>query len=323
MGECLTFIQAVAVKLEKGHPNTEHVVVWRNNAMRIDQQDRRAESNITLGSKTSIRASGRGSATAHPDRVQHESLADCHVLSAKGQPDVMPTPAKDGQRLRASEPYPREYIKQRADTEVPMQKGKAGWAWADKGVPLSKAEAQANEKAGSAVPEGGVWAECTNNEWTLSTPQMTIDVGVIGPFEEGYLREKVSDRTFNLNVLNVADKDALQGIINGDKNGLFKVMDDLNPATGGPVDENVGALVPKGPHGAVQEVTAANVAPDKVLFSPATMAQMDQACGEQQSLRAIRLDGDKNGDGRQLSADFKMWKDFKSRTRLSDNDGKH
>ena len=102
------------------------------------------------------------------------------MLSAKGQPDVMPTPAKvspnpnptptpnphpnphphphpnpnpnqDGQRLRASEPYPREYIKQRADTEVPMQKGKAGWAWADKGVPLSKAEAQANEKAGSAV----------------------------------------------------------------------------------------------------------------------------------------------------------------------------
>ena len=323
MGDCLTFIQAVAVKLEKGHPNTEHVVVWRNNALRIDNKDRKAESNITFGSKTSIRASGRGSATAHPDRVQHESLADCHVLSAKGQPDVMPTPAKDGQRLRASEPYPREYIKQRADTEVPMQKGKAGWAWADKGVPLSKAEAQANEKAGSAVPEGGVWAECTNNEWTLSTPQMTIDVGVIGPFEEGYLREKVSDRTFNLNVLNVADKDALQGVINGDKNGLFKVMDELNPATGGPVDENVGALVPKGPHGAVQEVTAANVAPDKVLFSPATMAQMDQACGEQQSLRAIRLDGDKNGDGRQLSADFKMWKDFKSRTRLSDNDGKH
>ena len=69
-------------------------------------------------------------------------------------------------------------------------------------------------------------------------------------------------------------------------------------------------------------MTAANVAPDKVLFSPATMAQMDQACGEQQSLRAIRLDSDKNGDGQQLSADFKMWKDFKSRTRLSDNDGK-
>jgi hypothetical protein len=322
MGECLTFIQAVAVKLEKGHPNTEHVVVWRNNAMRIDQQDRKAESNITLGSKTSIRASGRGSATAHPDRVQHESLADCHVLSTKGQPDVLSTPAKDGQRLKASEPYPREYIQQRAEVDAPMKKGSAGWAWADKGVPLSKGEMQANEKAGGKVPEGGVWAECTNNEWTLSTPQMTIDIGVIGPFEEGYLRETVSNRTFNLNVLNVADKDALQGIINGDKNGLFKVMDALNPATGGPVDENVGALVPKGPHGAVQEVTAANVAPDKVLFSPATMAEMDQACGEQQSLRAIRLDGDKNGDG-ELSADIKMWKEFKSRTRLNDNGDKH
>ena len=75
-----------------------------------------------------------------------------------------------------------------------------------------------------------MWAECTNNEWTLSTPQMTIDVGVIGPFEEGYLREKVSDRTFNLNVLNVADKDALQGIINGDKNGLFKVAACIQPS---------------------------------------------------------------------------------------------
>ena len=46
------------------------------------------------------------------------------------------------------------------------------------------------------MPQGGVWAECTNNEWTLSTKQMTIDVGVIGPFEKGYLREAVSDRTF-------------------------------------------------------------------------------------------------------------------------------
>ena len=86
-------------------------------------------------------------------------------------------------------------------------------------------------------------------------------------------------------------------------------MEDLNPPTGGPVDENVGALVPKGPHGAVQEVTAANVAPDKVLFSTSTMREMDRACGEQQSLRAIRLD--KEGEP---SVDVKMWKDFKRRS---------
>ena len=184
--------------------------MWRNNALRIDQTDRKAEANITLGSQTSIRASGRGKATAHPDRVQHQSLADCHVLSTKGQRDVMDdnesTPAKEGKRLLntgagadapatplASEPYPREgLVNQRADVDVPMQKGTAGWSWADKGIPLSKGERQANQQAGAKVPEGGVWAECTNNEWTLSTPQMTIDVGVIGPFEEGYLREKVS-----------------------------------------------------------------------------------------------------------------------------------
>ena len=102
----------------------------------------------------------------------------------------------------------------------------------------------------------------------------------------------------------------MQGLINGDKNGMFQVIDDLNPATGGPVDENVGALVPKGPHGAVQEVTAANVAPDKVIFPAPSIAEMDAACGEQQALRAIRLD--KGAEG--LPADFKMWKDFKSRT---------
>ena len=131
----------------------------------------------------------------------------------------------------------------------------------------------------------------------------------------------MSNRTFNLNIVNVADKDALQGIVNGDKNGLFEVMEDLNPPTGGPVDENVGALVPKGPHGSVQEVTAANVAPHKVLLPAATMAEMDKACGEQQSLRAIRLNNGKNGDG-DFAGGQKMWKDFKSRraTRLNGDD---
>ena len=59
-------------------------------------------------------------------------------------------------------------------------------------------------------PIGGVWQACTRNEWTLSTPDMIVDVGVIGPFEEGYLREGVSDRTFNLDVKAVKDPDALQ-----------------------------------------------------------------------------------------------------------------
>ena len=62
--------------------NESHTVVWRNNAMRIDQHDRKAERNITLGSKTTIVASGRGSATAHPNRVQvRPTLARALVLT--------------------------------------------------------------------------------------------------------------------------------------------------------------------------------------------------------------------------------------------------
>ena len=56
---------------------------------------------------------------------------------------------------------------------------------------------------------GGVWQECTRNEWTLSTPEMVIDVGVIGPFETGYLNELVSDRSFNLNVKGLKDIDVI------------------------------------------------------------------------------------------------------------------
>ena len=37
-----------------------------------------------------------------------------------------------------------------------------------------------------------MWKECTQNEWTVSTPVLSIDVGVIGPFEEGFLREEAS-----------------------------------------------------------------------------------------------------------------------------------
>jgi hypothetical protein len=169
-GDCLTFIQAVAIKLENVHPQQAHSIIFRNSSMKVDYEDRKGEVNVTLGEHMKIQASGTGRATELPDRVDHESLADCHVLSTKGQPDVLSTPAKDGQRLKASEPYPREYIQQRAEVDAPMKKGSAGWAWADKGVPLSKGEMQANEKAGGKVPEGGVWAECTNNEWTLSTP---------------------------------------------------------------------------------------------------------------------------------------------------------
>ena len=68
----------------------------------------------------------------------------------------------------------RTLLKERAQLDTPMKKGEDGWSWAEPGVPLSKAERLANEQAGGKAPKGGVWAECTNNEWTLSTPQMSL-----------------------------------------------------------------------------------------------------------------------------------------------------
>ena len=178
--------------------------------------------------RASITASGMGRATEQPERVNHQTLTDCHVLATAGSyaDDVLPKGTTNRSRLA-------------------KDAGKVG------------------------RPIGGVWQACTRNEWTLSTPDMIVDVGVIGPFEEGYLREGVSDRTFNLDVKAVKDPDALQGIINGDKNGLFVLDPSSNPA---PVDAGMDALgnvlVPEGPHGNVQGVVAANVAPEVRLPLP-------------------------------------------------------
>merc|ERR1712072_81661 len=79
------------------------------------------------------------------------------------------------------------------------------------------------------------------------------------------------------------------GIINGDKNGLFVVDSTYNFAPDTRPGHE-GALIPVAqPHGQVQEVTAPNVEPDDVLFSKTAIAEMDAACGPQQSLSAIRM----------------------------------
>ena len=88
--------------------------------------------NVTLGPEMAITASGTGRATELPDRVDHQTLTDCHVLATAGQ--LVP-----------------------------------------------KGERNSTQLAGKvARPIGGVWQTCTRNEWTLSTPDMIVDVGVIG-----------------------------------------------------------------------------------------------------------------------------------------------
>jgi len=62
--------------------------------------------------------------------------------------------------------------------------------------------------------------------------------------------------------------------------------------------------MPFGPHGFVQEVTAPNVAPEKVLFPKEVMDKADAACGTPQMLRAIRM-----AEGTVVSEELKRgWK---------------
>lgn len=286
-GDCDTFIQAVAIQLLNVQP--KHSVVFRRSSLLIDGEERKAELNVTLGPQMVITASGTGRATELPERVDHQTLADCHVLPTVGQL------------------VPKAQQAQQAQAQSQAQ----------------QAQAQTQTQLAAKRPErpiGGVWQACTRNEWTLTTPDMVVDVGVIGPFEAGYLREGLSDRTFNLDVKALKDMDvgALQGIINGDRNGLFVVDPSLNPApdpdhsdaasAGHVADALVPELVPEGPHGNVQEVVAANVPVEELIFAPETMARMDAACGAQQALRAIRMTDAQAASDEQRRG----WKNWKS-----------
>ena len=57
-GDCLTFINAVAIKMENVHPAQQHTVVLRNSSLRVDSVDRKGDVNVTLGGMV-ITASGK------------------------------------------------------------------------------------------------------------------------------------------------------------------------------------------------------------------------------------------------------------------------
>ena len=188
-----------------------------------------------------IKASGTVAANAQLPRVNHDELADCHVLD--------PTVPQGGEAAAAA--------------------AAAAAAW-DAAAAATAAAVPASGQKLAPEPEKppleveGPWSNCSSNQWTLTTPELVISVGVIGPFEEGYLREEVSTRTFNLDVQPVgkvaASPAIMQGIINGDMNGLFVADATYNYAPDTRPGHE-GALAPVvQPHGQVQEVTAPNVA---------------------------------------------------------------
>ena len=55
-GDCLTFINAVAIKVEKA--GQDHTIVLRNSSLRVDGVDRKADVNMTLPGMV-ITASGK------------------------------------------------------------------------------------------------------------------------------------------------------------------------------------------------------------------------------------------------------------------------
>ena len=57
-GDCLTFINAVAIKMENVHPSQQHTIVLRNSSLRVDSVDRKGDVNVTLGGMV-ITASGK------------------------------------------------------------------------------------------------------------------------------------------------------------------------------------------------------------------------------------------------------------------------
>ena len=43
-GDCLTFIQAVAIQVHASAGSSGHMVIMRNNSLRVDYEDRKAET---------------------------------------------------------------------------------------------------------------------------------------------------------------------------------------------------------------------------------------------------------------------------------------
>lgn len=136
-------------------------------------------------------------------------------------------------------------------------------------------ELRACHQAGQTDSEW-LWHNCTKLGWRFETDELTIDLGVVGPYEEGWLKEGVSDRTFNLEVTDVdmgkKQKQQMRGLVNGDRNGYFM---------------RAGDEYTKDSKIQVPQVTAPNVPSNEVIFPEKLKAYMDRQCGASQPMRMV------------------------------------
>jgi len=113
---------------------------------------------------------------------------------------------------------------------------------------------------------------CGKVGWRLRTGELSIDVGVVGPYEQGWLKEGVSDRTFLLNV----------SAVKGGERAIGETM--LRGFINGAAPSEVYFNVPDG----------------DVLFPADQKKEMDAQCGAGQALRLLNAAGASTSDIRRF-----------------------
>ena len=135
-----------------------------------------------------------------------------------------------------------------------------------------------HEKLASCNDKLSQMHDCSSVGWVLETPDLTLNVAAVGPYEKGWLREEASSRTFNVDLAAVrTNGKEVRGIINGDKNGFFKAAIDV------PVP-SANALQPE----LWSEATANNVVAGSEIFPLELKAHMDSRCGAPQELQTMK-----------------------------------
>ena len=148
--------------------------------------------------------------------------------------------------------------------------------------------------------KGWIWHHCSTNGWRIATPEFTLNVGIAGPFTKGFLQDVTHDRSFNLAISPGKGVDArkVEGIVNGDRNGLFSPHDNhaehrraVHHAHKGKTSVHGGvalAALDPGRRDELQPVTTKNVARSDVLFPKQLLQELDAQCGSPTAMHLSR-----------------------------------
>jgi hypothetical protein len=123
--------------------------------------------------------------------------------------------------------------------------------------------------AAPGLRDSWIWHYCSPSGWRISTPSLALKIGIVGPFESGFLKPVTKDRSFNVAATphTSVDWKSVRGVINGDKNGLFQKLRAEDSVAPG-----------------LMAVSAPNVKPGDELFPPDLLRKFEAECGPAQGL---------------------------------------